>query len=469
MARRKFGDLIILLPGITGSVLQCHGKDAWAITPQSAISALFSLGGSIKDLEIKGKDDPSKDDLGDGVTAPRLVQDIHLIPGFWQIDGYTAIKTRLFAELTLEEGKNWFDYPYDWRRDNRVHGRQLGERAPRWLDAWRKASGNKDAKLVLLAHSMGGLVARDFLERHEGWKITRHLITFGTPYRGSMNAVSTLVNGMEKSLGPLSLDLSSLIRSFPSMHQLLPIYPSVDVAGTLVRPGETTLPGIDKAKAADALRFHRDIEAAVTANQANAAYRDAGYQITPIVGIFQPTDQSAKLSGGKVLTYTSLSGEDLGGDGTVPRVSATPIELSDTPRETYVSTKHGSLQNAEACLSHVVGTVTRKSLKTYKDTPFNGFSLATEPVLGTRQELDIVATTAGATTAARVMLEDVATGRAIRRRTLRRRKDGSFRTTVPPLPEGVYRLTVAGADAADSMTPVSDLITVIDRRKRNRG
>jgi hypothetical protein len=145
MARRKFGDLIILLPGITGSVLQCHGKDAWAITPQSAISALFSLGGSIKDLEIKGKDDPSKDDLGDGVTAPRLVQDIHLIPGFWQIDGYTAIKTRLFAELTLEEGKNWFDYPYDWRRDNRVHGRQLGERAPRWLDARRAATRTRSS------------------------------------------------------------------------------------------------------------------------------------------------------------------------------------------------------------------------------------------------------------------------------------------------------------------------------------
>ena len=118
MARRKFGDLIILLPGITGSVLQCNGKDVWAITPASAIAALFSLGNNIKDLQIKGKDDWTKDDLGDGVTAPRLVQDVHLLPGFWQIDGYTAIKTRLFAELTLEEGKNWFDYPYDWRRDN---------------------------------------------------------------------------------------------------------------------------------------------------------------------------------------------------------------------------------------------------------------------------------------------------------------------------------------------------------------
>ncbi|MBK9739902.1 MAG: hypothetical protein IPO93_10370 [Actinobacteria bacterium] len=295
----------------------------------------------------------------------------------------------------LEEGKNWFDYPYDWRRDNRVHGRQLADRAPKWLAAWKKASGNQDAKLVLLAHSMGGLVARDFLERHDGWKITRHLITFGTPYRGSLNAVTTLVNGMDKGFGPISVDLSGLLRSFPSMHQLLPIYPSVEMGGTLVRPGEASLPGIDKAKAADALRFHRDIEAAVTAHQAQSAYRDGGYQITPIVGIFQPTDQSARLVGNKVTMFTSLGGEDMGGDGTVPRVSATPIELSDTPRETYVSTKHGSLQNAEAALSHVVGTVTRKRLSQYKDAPFNSFWLDAPTVLSARQELDIVASTVG--------------------------------------------------------------------------
>ncbi|MEI6361861.1 MAG: hypothetical protein WCP95_06975 [Actinomycetes bacterium] len=466
MARRKFGDLIILLPGITGSVLQCNGKDVWAITPASAIAALFSLGNNIKDLQIKGKDDWTKDDLGDGVTAPRLVQDIHLIPGFWQIDGYTAIKTRLFAELTLEEGKNWFDYPYDWRRDNRVHGRQLGERAPKWLDAWRKASGNKDAKLVLLAHSMGGLVARDFLERHEGWKITRHLITFGTPYRGSMNAVSTLVNGIDKGLGPISIDLSPLVRSFPSMHQLLPIYPSVDVGGKLVRPGEVALPGMNKALAADALKFHRDIEAAVTANSAIAAYRNGGYQITPLVGIAQPTDQSAKLTGSTVATYTSLGGEDSGGDGTVPRVSATPIELSDSPRETYVSTKHGSLQNAEAALTHVVGTVTRKSLAGYRDLPFNGLTLDAPTVLGTTQELDITVRTLGAPSAMRAVVEDVATGRTVRQRTFRRKRDGSFPTTIPPLEEGVYRITVT-SDSPEA-TPVSDLVTVINRRKRNR-
>jgi hypothetical protein len=56
----------------------------------------------------------------------------------------------------------------------------------------------------------------------------------------------------------------------------------------------------------------------------------------------------------------------------------------------------------------------------------------------------------------------------VRRRTLRRRRDGSFRTTVPPLPEGVYRLSVEAVDSATPMTPVADLVAVIDSRKRKR-
>jgi hypothetical protein len=110
--------------------------------------------------------------------------------------------------------------------------------------------------------------------------------------------------------------------------------------------------------------------------------------------------------------------------------------------------------------------VTRKSLAQYKDLPFNGFTVHAPTVLGTTQELDIVVTTLGAPSTVRAVIEDVATGRTIRRRTLRRKRDGSFPTTIPPLPEGVYRVTVA-SDSPE-MTPVSDLLTVVNRRKRNR-
>ena len=49
-----------------------------------------------------------------------------------------------------------------------------------------------------MAHSMGGLVSRYYLEVLGGWHNARALFTFGTPYRGSLNAVNVLANGMRK-------------------------------------------------------------------------------------------------------------------------------------------------------------------------------------------------------------------------------------------------------------------------------
>jgi len=217
VARRRFGDVIVVLPGITGSVLRRDDKDVWAVSPGAAFQALLALGRSVKELTL------DNDDEVDGITATRLVQDVHLLPGFWEIDGYTKTQKVLADTLTADPGKNLFAFPYDWRRDNRIAARQLAEQAPRWLGNWRRESGNADAKLVLVGHSMGGLVARYYLEVLGGWRDTWHLITFGTPYRGSVNAIDSLVHGMKKGIGPLSIDLTPLLRSFTSIYQLLPV------------------------------------------------------------------------------------------------------------------------------------------------------------------------------------------------------------------------------------------------------
>jgi hypothetical protein len=184
-----FKDLVVVLPGISGSVLSKDGKEVWGASTVAIWQAVTSGGESIRSLSIKGADDPSLDDLGDGVKATGLVQDLHIIPGLWKIDGYTALVNRLKSSLQLEGGRNLFEFAYDWRRDNRVAARKLAQAAKGWLDRWRTTSGASDAKLVLVAHSMGGLVSQYFLEVMGGWKDTRALVTFGTPYRGSLNAL----------------------------------------------------------------------------------------------------------------------------------------------------------------------------------------------------------------------------------------------------------------------------------------
>lgn len=358
----EFRDVVILLPGITGSVLaRKDGKEVWSPSAGAIWRAVTSLGGSIKDLEL----DP--DGTDDGVTAPRLIPDVTIVPGLIKIDGYSRIERYLIEQFALKPGHNYFPFPYDWRRDNRQNARRLQRQAHDWLKAWRASSGAADARLVLIGHSMGGLVSRYFLECLEGWKTTRALITLGTPHRGSLNAVDFIVHGMKKGIGPLGLDLTPLLRSLPSVYQLLPIYPCIDVGSAeLSRVAAAAqsgaLPNVDTDRAADARHFHAEIEQAQASNAANTAYSEEGYTLIPVVGIEQPTYQSARSVGGSVELLRSYAGEDMGGDGTVPRVSAIPIEMSATRREIYAAEMHGSLQNADGPLSNVKGTLTRGRL-----------------------------------------------------------------------------------------------------------
>jgi pimeloyl-ACP methyl ester carboxylesterase len=356
MGGKRLRDLIILLPGIMGSALQKNGRDLWALSGQAAWRALNTWGSSLQELRLEGQD-PGQ------ITATRLLSDAHIIPGLIKVDGYSATARMIVDTFNVVPGSvhddrsaNFIEFPYDWRLDNRLSAQRLKSLVDDRLKRWRDFSGEGDARVILIAHSMGGLVARYYLEALEGWPYCRALITFGTPYRGSPNALNFLANGYKK----LFLDLTEALRSFPSVHQLLPIYPCVAVDGRYVRVTEAgTLPGVDPHLAADALAFHREIEAKVNEHCSSEDYLRNRYTIMPIVGTVQPTMQSATFDGHAVKIFAdlppiidSLLAE---GDGTVPRASAIPIELSNSDRATFVPEHHGSLQCNLSVLNDVRG------------------------------------------------------------------------------------------------------------------
>jgi pimeloyl-ACP methyl ester carboxylesterase len=456
MARKRpVSDIVVLLPGILGSVLQRDGRDVWALSAGAAWRGLLSMGDSVKSLVLDG-DDPQKADLGDGVVATRLMPDVHLLPGFWKIDGYGKIREILHKRFEFETGVNWFDFPYDWRRDNRAGAHRLAEVVPGWLDAWRTKSGNADAKVVLVGHSMGGLVARYYLEALDGWKDARALVTFGTPYRGSLNAVDFAANGFVKGIGPFKLDLSALLRSMPSVHQLMPTYPCVDDgSGSLVRVSELATPpkGVDLDNVKAAAAFHDEITAAV---ERNGGY--GRYDIHPVVGIFQPTRLSASLRDGRLETLTTYEGDDLGGDGTVPRPSATPLELSDDPREVYATQAHSTLQNVDQVLVQLMGILTREEIGRFRASPFEGFRLDVDDLLETGEPLELEITAGGAASTATVTVTDVDLGTTVEQ-VIELDDDGPSRVTFSPLPSGIYRITVSDADEGMAK-PVTDLVVV---------
>jgi hypothetical protein len=192
-----------------------------------------------------------------------------------------------------------------------------------------------------------GLVARYYLEVLEGWLKCKALVTLGTPYRGSVDAVNFVANGYKQ----IFLELTDVVRSFTSVYQLMPIYEIINVGGKYQRVAETDgIPNLDKKLAEKGLAFHREIEDAVNQHRKNNQYLTSGYKIIPIVGF----RQSAKLSEGKLTaSYELPNGFDSSlteGDGTVPRFSAIPIELDQEYRETYIAQKHSYLHSTQDVL-----------------------------------------------------------------------------------------------------------------------
>ena len=451
---RPMTDVVVLLPGITGSVLRdSRGRDLWAPTAGTAARALITLGRSLADLELRDED------ADDGVTAPLMIPDLHLIPGLWKIDGYSKLSGYLQRQFAVTPGKNFFPFPYDWRRDNRVAAHRLKEQTDRWLREWRRES--PDAKLILVGHSMGGLVARYFLECLEGWRDTRRLVTFGTPYRGSLNALNFLANGMRKQLGPVPvLDLSRLLRSFPSIYQLLPIYPCLDPGdGRLIRVSEAAgLPYVDQERVRAADGFHREIERAVTAHLDDELYRRSRYRIHPIVGTFQATLLSARRSGDSIDVVRTYPGFAPDGDGTVPRVSATPIEFPHEEGAMFAAERHGSLQHNDGVLVQLAGLLSGQDTSRVRAGTGAGLELDDafgpgEPVTFRFRAADPMALLIAVVTTAdlRVEVARLELGAA-----------GDWRAgEVAPLAPGTYRLTLAG----EGVEPVTDTFVVVGEQE----
>lgn len=352
MSLRPMEDLIVVLPGIMGSVLQKDGRDLWAPS-LSAAARILQRETLVRDLILAG-DDPERPTLDDGVVATRLFPDAHLIPGFWKIDGYTSFIRSIVEQFQVREGEvanpyphaNLFPFPYDWRRDNRANALRLKAFVDAQLPQLRARNAN--ARLILIGHSMGGLIARYYLEVLGGWEHCRALFTLGTPYKGALKALDYLCNGFKK----FGLDVSPALRSYTSVYQLLPTYGVIERgANTLSLSELNALARVDLARAREAReQFHDQITAAA---ESRARSPHAGAYITTIVaGVQQETLQSAVLERGVLKVGANLPRPLRArkfpnyGDGTVPFFAALPqgARTADL-RPVFVAESHGALQN----------------------------------------------------------------------------------------------------------------------------
>ncbi|HEV8564802.1 MAG TPA: hypothetical protein VGR41_07790 [Actinomycetota bacterium] len=457
---RTITDLVVVLPGILGSTLEKNGTPVWAPSVGAVAEAIRTFGRSIPRLQLP--DGIGDEHPGDGVEAVALMPDIHVLPGIWTAHlGYDLLLDRLrssfhFVEVPPDDpdrAANLIPFAYDWRLSNRYNGRRLKQVVEPALERWRAQGGQfAGAKVTFIGHSMGGLVARWFIEKEGGAEITRRLITLGTPYRGALRALDQLVNGVQKGIGPFKLDLTQFARSMPSTYQLLPEYACIESPGGLLKIGETQVPELDTAMAADAMRFHDELDEAAAAHPVDA------YALHPFVGTRQRTVTTARVAGGRVDLVDTIEGKDDGGDATVPRLAAAPKGVDpDSNILRWPADKHGSLQSNESLFAELHGVLTARPVH-YRGLKPNELRVDTEELLLAGEPLAIAVEAND-----RLSIEASVTdekGVEVARVPLPV-TDGVARTEIDLLTPGAHVVTVRGVgNAGARVAPVTSTVLV---------
>jgi pimeloyl-ACP methyl ester carboxylesterase len=205
-----------------------------------------------------------------------------------------------YARLQLELLHHGFDvamHPFDWRLGLEETGRALAARI--------SAAGSP---VMLVGHSMGGLVARmatALLPEH----LVHRLVLLGTPNFGSFAAVQALrgtyafvrkISRLDRGHSP-GFFARRVFRSFPGLHQLLP-------AG-----GMRGIPDLCRPQRwpASGPQPDADLLAAVAAVRSRLAPPDG--RMVQIAGVNQPTVTGLRRRSGGFDYHMGWRG-----DGTVP-------------------------------------------------------------------------------------------------------------------------------------------------------
>lgn len=296
--------VVVVIPGIMGSHLAVDGDRVW-------LDPLDIAAGGFRKLAIGAS----------GVVAEAPV-------GMAYLD---------LIEY-LQASHEVIPFPFDWRRSILQEARRLADAVAAALD--RAETQNQPVRL--LAHSMGGLVARVMIaERPELWeRLARHpggrLIMLGTPNGGSY-VIPRLLLGREKIVRQLALldfrhsqkELLKFIAAFPGVLEMLPTTTERDFFAR-----ETW----QELRAVDGEGWVPPDAAALTAARACRELLDRSptdpRRMLYVAGQAPATPVGLRLDGGKIAILASARG-----DGRVPWASGIPAGLPVW----YLPAEHGSL------------------------------------------------------------------------------------------------------------------------------
>jgi pSer/pThr/pTyr-binding forkhead associated (FHA) protein len=160
------------------------------------------------------------------IKARGIVDEVVVVPGIVEIESYSRIHNYLDDTLGYTLGKDLLELSYDWRDDVRLAAQKLAQMVDNW---------DRDEPVTIIAHSLGCLVSRYYVDCLGGDRKVRRLILMGGPNYGSPNALLTIFSGnigqLESFLNAISGSLLQDIRrtfiTFLAEYQMLPTHPCI--------------------------------------------------------------------------------------------------------------------------------------------------------------------------------------------------------------------------------------------------
>ena len=251
---------VIVIPGILGSRLvdDATGQVAWGAfsgdyaktnTPDGArlVSLPMSQGAALRDLADTVRSDGALDRVKISFLGlSTTLQAYAAILSTLGAGGYRDQTLATMADVDYGPGHfTCFQFDYDWRRDNVENAQKLGQFiadkrqfvAEQIKEVYGVDRDPASIKFDVVAHSMGGLIARYYLRYGDadlpadgsppppptwaGARDLRRVILVATPSAGSASALEQLTAG--KSFAFFLPDApAAMLGTMPSIYQLLP-------------------------------------------------------------------------------------------------------------------------------------------------------------------------------------------------------------------------------------------------------
>lgn len=172
---------VIVVPGIVGSRL-CEAGPGGKPGEQLWGAGLFYMG-RLSQLAL-----PLQTGATEKPVVPCGLLDSFSVLGPFDVDVYAGLLNFL-KTAGYREGGDLFVLDYDWRRSNFETAARLRAKV-----AEVKAKTGK-AKVAIVAHSMGGIASRAYLQALGGAVDVETVVFFGTPHQGAAQIMKTAQSG----------------------------------------------------------------------------------------------------------------------------------------------------------------------------------------------------------------------------------------------------------------------------------